>query len=371
MAENTKRRKSDHINICLEQKSQAKAITTGLEDVRLIHRALPEVDRESIDLATKVFDHAFAAPIIVGAMTGGTPEATKINSTIAEAVEKLGLGMGLGSQRAALEDEKLEKTFSIARKKAPTAFLVANIGGIQLVKGYGVKEIRKAIEMIEADAVAIHLNALQETIQPEGQTSFKGIITRIGEIAGAIDQPVIVKETGAGISAEDAKELESAGVKGIDVGGAGGTSFAAVEYYRASKEDNNQRFLGEAFWDWGIPTIVSLVEVTKSVKLPVIASGGLRSSVDIAKALSLNACLASLSQPILSVAVKSAKDTEKSLSCLIEGLRNVMFLVGAQKTSDLTEVPVVITGKTAEWLKTRNFQVEDYATRGQRGTGNS
>jgi isopentenyl-diphosphate delta-isomerase len=160
-------------------------------------------------------------------------------------------------------------------------------------------------------------------------------------------------------------------VKGIDVGGAGGTSFAAVEYYRASKEDNAQRFLGEAFWDWGIPTIVSLVEVTKSVKLPVIASGGLRSSVDIAKALSLNACLASLSQPILSVAVKSAKDTEKSLSCLIEGLRNVMFLVGAQKTSDLTEVPVVITGKTAEWLKTRNFQVEDYATRGQRGTGNS
>ncbi len=364
MAEETKKRKSDHIRICLKQGAQARTITTGFEDVFLIHRALPEVNKEEIDLSTEVFGHSFAAPIIVGAMTGGTPEATRINGTIAEAVEKLGLGMGLGSQRAALENQALEKTFAIARKKAPTAFLIANIGGIQLVNGYGVKEVKKVIEMIDADAVAIHLNALQETIQPEGQTNFKGVMKRIGEIAGAIDQPLIVKETGAGISAENARALEAGGVKGIDVGGAGGTSFAAVEYYRAHKEAESKHSLGEVFWDWGIPTVASLVENTQSVKLPIIASGGLRSSFDIAKALALNACLASLSQPILSAAVKNPEETEKSLSGLTEGLRNVMFLTGAERVSDLGNIRVVITGKTAEWLRLRDFRVETYATRG-------
>ena len=149
-------------------------------------------------------------------------------------MEKLGLGMGVGSQRAAIEDQKLEKTYAIARKMAPNAFLIANIGGVQLVHGYGLKEVKKVVEMIDADAVAVHLNALQEAVQPEGQTNFKGVLAKIGEIAGALDTPVIVKETGAGISAEDAKALEDAGVKAIDVGGVGGTSFAAVEYYRST-----------------------------------------------------------------------------------------------------------------------------------------
>ena len=364
MAESTKKRKSDHINICLEKKAQAKNTTAGFEDINLIHKALPEINRDNIDLSSKFLDHNFAAPIIVGAMTGGTPEATKINGAIAEAVEKLGLGMGLGSQRAAIEDAKLEKTFSIARKKAPTAFLIANIGAIQLVNGFGVRQVRKAVEMADADAVAIHLNALQETIQPEGQTNFKGVIAKIGEIARELDQPVIVKETGAGIAAEEARELESAGVKGIDVGGAGGTSFAAVEYYRAKEENQTQRALGEAFWDWGIPTVVSLVEITQSVKVPVIASGGLRNGIDVAKSLALNACLASLSQPILQAALRSAQETEIILSCLIEELRNVMFLLGAQRISNLAKVPVVINGRTAEWLRARNFKIEGYARRG-------
>ena len=181
----------------------------------------------------------FSAPLIVGAMTGGTEEATKINASIAEAVEKLGLGMGVGSQRAAIEDQKLEKTYAIARKKAPNAFLIANIGGVQLVHGYGLKEVKKAVEMIDADAVAVHLNAVQEAVQPEGQTNFKGVLAKIAEIAGELDKPVIVKETGCGISAEDAKALEDAGVKAIDVGGVGGTSFAAVEYYRSTMSPNN------------------------------------------------------------------------------------------------------------------------------------
>jgi isopentenyl-diphosphate delta-isomerase len=362
MAEETKKRKSDHIKICLDQKAQARKATTGFEDVHLIHKALPEIDRAKIDLSTTVFGYKFAAPIIVGAMTGGTEEATKINATIAEAVEKLHLGMGVGSQRAALEDKELAKTFAVARKKAPNAFLIANIGGVQLVHGYGVKEVKKAVEMIDADAVAIHLNALQEAIQPEGQTSFEGVLARIGEVAGALDKPVIVKETGAGIAAEEARKLEATGVKGIDVGGCGGTSFAAVEYFRVEKEE--KRFLADAFWDWGIPTAISLVEATQTVKIPVVASGGLRSGTDVAKALALNACLASVSQPVLEAAAKGAEETEKMLSCLIEELRNVMFLVGAQGVKDLAKVPVVITGETAEWLTTRGFKVEGYARRG-------
>jgi isopentenyl-diphosphate delta-isomerase len=265
--------------------------------------------------------------------------------------------MGLGSQRAAVENCILEKTYSVARKVAPNAFLIANIGGIQLVHGYGVKEVRKIVEMIDADAVAIHLNALQEAVQPEGQTNFKGVLAKIGEVASKLDQPVIVKETGAGISAEDAKALEDAGVAAIDVGGVGGTSFAAVEYYRGEK------MLGEAFWDWGIPTVSSIVEVVQSVKLPVIASGGVRTGADIAKALTLGASLVGIVQPVLETAVKSSKETEQLLTGLINELKNVLFLVGAKNITSLTNVPLVICHETAEWLKMRGFNIEEYAFR--------
>jgi isopentenyl-diphosphate delta-isomerase len=367
MAEKTEKRKADHIRICLNQKAQAREVTAGFEDVHFVHRALPEIDKQKIDLSTNFLSHKFAAPLIVGAMTGGTAEATRINATVAEAVEKLHLGMGVGSQRAAVEDKTLEKTFAVARKKAPDAFIIANIGGVQLVHGYGLKEVKRVVEMIEADAVAVHLNALQEAVQPEGQTNFKGVLAKIGEIAGELDKPVIVKETGSGISAEDAEKLAAAGVKAIEVAGAGGTSFAAVEYYRAEGKANEvQHFLGEALWDWGIPTVVSLAETTQSVKVPVVASGGVRSGTDIAKALALGACLAGVSQPVLEAAVKSAGDVETVLTLLIEELRDVMFLVGAEKTGRLAKVPLVVTGGTAEWLRTRGFNVDKYARRGAR-----
>jgi len=362
MAEKTGKRKADHIRICLTQKAQAKKATTGFEDVRLVHRALPEIDRQRIDLSTSFLGKNLSAPLIVGAMTGGTEEAIKINSSIAEAVEKLGLGMGLGSQRAAIENQKLEKTFSIARKKAPSAFLVANIGGVQLVRDYGLKEVKKAIEMIDADAVAIHLNAVQEAVQPEGQTNFRGVLEQIKQIAGELDKPMIVKETGCGISAEDARALESAGVKAIDVGGVGGTSFAAVEYYRSTSPKN----MGETFWDWGISTVASLIETTQTVKIPVIASGGIRSGLDIAKSLALNASLASVSLPVLETAVKGTRETEKLLTGLVDELQNTMFLVGAENIKAIAKVPVVIGGKTAEWLNIRGFDTAKYAQRGAR-----
>ena len=365
MKEATEKRKSEHIKICLDQFAQAKKVTPGFEDIHFIHKALPEINKKEIDLSTEFLGHKLAAPIIVGAMTGGTSEAAEINSVIAETVESLQIGMGVGSQRAALEDQDLEKTFAIARQKAPTAFLIANIGGVQLVNGYGVKEIKQTIEMIDADAIAIHLNALQEAIQPEGQTNFQGILKRISEITKVIDKPVIVKETGCGIAFEEAKKLENAGVKAIDVGGTGGTSFAAVEFFRTKGEENLiQHQLGDAFWDWGIPTVSSILEIIQKVSIPIIASGGVRCGLDIAKALAINASLSSIARPILRTAVCGVKETKNLLSFLMAELRNVMFLVGANKIEELTNTPLVITGKTAEWLKLRGFNIESYAKRG-------
>lgn len=366
MAEETRKRKADHIRIALNQNVQARTISTGLEDIHLIHNALPEANEKEIDLSTTVLGHNFAAPLMVGAITGGAREASKINATIAEAVEELGLGMGVGSQRAAIEDRKLEESFTIVRKKAPTAFLIANIGGIQLVNGYGPEEAKRAVEMIEADALAVHLNSLQEAIQPEGQTNFEGVLEKIGEITKEIGVPVIVKETGAGIAAEEARKLDEAGVKGIDVSGAGGTSFAAVEYYRAKeREDSFQRRLGDAFWDWGIPTAVSIIEVFQSVGGLVIASGGLRDGVDVAKSIAIGAGLASFSQPVLQAAVRSVGATKATLSLVLSELRTAMFLVGAKSVRSLQKTPIIITGKTAEWLRLRGFNLENCSRRGE------
>ncbi len=366
MTKETRKRKADHIKISLNQDVQARKATTGFEDVCLVHKTLPEINKQEIDLSTTIFNHRFSAPLIVGAITGGTEEATKINAVIAEAVQELGLGMGVGSQRAAIEDKRLEQTFAIARKKAPTAFLIANIGGIQLVNGYGLKEVKKALKMIDADAIAIHLNPLQEGIQPEGQTNFKGILERIGEIAGELDKPVIAKEAGAGISAEEAKKLEVAGVRGIDVSGSGGTSWAAVEYYRANGiRKSFQRSLGNAFWDWGIPTAVSIIEVSQTVKIPVVASGGIRDGIDATKALALGASLTSFSQPVLQTSVKGVKETKALLSLLIDTMRNTMFLIGTECVQDIQKTPLVVIGKTAEWLRMRGFDVENYARRGR------
>jgi len=368
MAEETKKRKADHVRIALKNDIQARQVTTGFEDVHLIHRALPEIDRKDVDLAVTVFGHEFAAPMLVGAITGGTENGMKINATIAEAVEELGLGMGVGSQRAAIEDRSVEDTYSVARTKAPNAFLVANIGAVQLAHGYGPKEAERAIEVLRADALAVHLNALQEAVQPEGQTDFKGILARVRELAKSMKKPMIAKETGAGIGAEDAQLLEKVGIKGIDVSGAGGTSWAAVEYYRAEERRSiSQRRQGNVFWDWGIPTAASVVEVAQSVRIPTIASGGLRTGMDMAKAIALGASLVSLSQPVLEAAVRGPEATKRLLSILTDELRTAMFLVGAGTIADLRKKPVVITGRTGEWLRARGFAIEEYVRRGSGG----
>jgi len=361
----TRDRKVEHLEICLEEKVSARQVTTGFEDVHLVHRALPEVNRDEIDLSTTVFNHVFSAPVIVEGMTGGTEKALSINAAIAQAVDELGLGMGVGSQRVALENPALGKTFAVAREKAPNAFLIANLGGPQLIRGYGLAEAMRAVEMIEADALAIHLNPLQEAVQPEGETDYEGILARISEVASKLDVPVIVKETGSGISSEEAKRLQAAGVAGINVAGTGGTSWAAVEYYRAKKRrDRLAQILGEMLWDWGITTAVSLVEVAQSVNLPVIASGGIRSGKDVANAIALGASLGGIASPILAPALKGPAEVKKVLNIMVTQLRNVMFLVGADSVETLKSSPLVVTGKTAEWLRLRGFEPEIYARRG-------
>jgi isopentenyl-diphosphate Delta-isomerase len=357
-------RKADHIEVCLKENVKSRNVTTGFEDVHLVHKALPELEREKVDVSTTVFGYKFSAPIFIGAMTGGTAKATKINAALAEAVEELKLGMGVGSQRIAIDNPKGEQSFSIVREKAPTAFILANIGGPQLVSKYGLKEAKRAVEMVKADALAIHLNALQEAVQPEGDTNYSNLLQKICKLAQELDVPVVVKETGSGIAAEEAVMLEAAGVAGIDVAGAGGTSWAAVEYYRAkARQDGSGQRLGETFWDWGIPTAASLVETVKSVRLPVIASGGIRNGIDVTKALALGASLASATYPFLGPATKGSEDVKKALRYLIGEVRNAMFLVGANSVQKLHNLPVVLTGKTAEWLKLRGFQPEVYARR--------
>lgn len=364
MGDIIKERKNDHIEVCLKENVQSRKISTGFEDVHLIHRALPNIEREKIDTSLTFFGHKFCAPIFIGAMTGGTPMATKINSAIAKAIEELNLGMGVGSQRIAIENSKVEHSFSVIRENAPTAFILANIGGPQLVNKYGIKQAKKAVEMVQANALVIHLNALQEVVQTEGETNFSNLIKKIEELTQGLDIPIIVKETGAGISSDDAKLLEDAGVAGIDIAGAGGTSWAAVEFYRAkARNDSYSQRLGETFWDWGIPTVVSLLETVNSINLPVIASGGVRTGIDVIKSLVLGASLASATFPFLEPAMNGSEYVRKALEYLIGEIRTTMFLIGVKSIPDLQNIPFVLTGKTSEWLKMRGFQPDTYARR--------
>lgn len=341
-----KQRKKEGIVIPLSRNVQAKESSTYLEYVKLIHNALPEIDYDAVETNQKFLGHNFKAPIIIDSMTGGTPEATKINSRLSLAAEKFGLGMGLGSQRAGLLSNELAKTYSIARSNAPNAFLVANIGGAQLSKGLKIRDIKNMIEMIEADALVVHLNPLQELIQPEGEPKYKGVLTKIKEISTNFDIPIIVKEVGAGISMEVAKKLQSAGVSAINVAGSGGTSWAGVEKLRAeTAHDSNKINLGELFWDWGIPTAVSLMEVRKTVKIPVIASGGIRNGLEIAKCIALGANMCGMAFPFLKHAAKSLESLfEFTNSTLIE-LRSAMFLVGSKNINQLGKSRFIITGE--------------------------
>jgi isopentenyl-diphosphate delta-isomerase len=344
-----KQRKKDGIDIPLQNNVQARTTSTLLEYVRLIHNALPEIDYDEIETSVDFLGHKFKAPLIIDSMTGGTDEATAINGRLGEVAEKYGFAMGLGSQRAGLKSEALAATYSIARKNAPNAFLIANIGGAQLAKGLSIDEARTIVKMIKANALVIHLNPLQELVQPEGEPRYKGVLGKIAEIAKIIDVPVIVKEVGAGISREVAARLEMAGVSAINVAGAGGTSWAGVEKLRAdASKDAVKSRLGEMFWDWGIPTAASILDVRKAVRLPIIASGGLRNGLEAAKCIVLGANMAAMAYPFLRAASESRESAFAFAEMLLAELKSTMFLVGARNISSLASSRYILTGPLAQ-----------------------
>ncbi|MGC8567654.1 MAG: type 2 isopentenyl-diphosphate Delta-isomerase [Candidatus Micrarchaeia archaeon] len=349
--EQTIQRKDEHINICLEKPVQAKSVKTLFNDVHLLNNSLPEIDFEDIDTSVNFLGKKFSAPIMVGAMTGGTPSAKKINENIAKAMQELKLGMALGSQRAALMSADVAASYSIAREAGPDIFLGANIGAAQLAE-LGIENAKKLIKMVNADALYIHLNAAQEVAQPEGEPHFANILKNIEQISKSLEKPIIAKEVGFGISPEAAKRLENAGVSAIEIAGAGGTSYTAVEYYRALEQsDYKKMFAAQALWDWGIPTAASLYMARKEVSIPIISSGGIRTPLDIAKSIAMGADMTAIAWPFLKLAVISADAVKSFMSNLIYGLKSVMFLVGAKNIEELKHTKYIISGELKEWVE--------------------
>ncbi len=346
-----KRRKREGIEIPLNENIQGRTASTYLEYVKLLHNALPEINYDQIDLSIEFLNRSFSAPLIIDSMTGGTDEAFVINKRLGLIAERYGLGMGLGSQRAGLKSDKLVESYSIARKVAPNAFLIANIGGAQLSDGLSNSDILKIIEMIDANALAIHLNPLQELIQPEGEPRFKGILKKISNLVNEVEIPIIVKEVGSGISADVAIKLEKSGINSINVAGAGGTSWAGIEKIRADQHNEYLKSqLGELFWDWGIPTALSILLVSNSVKIPVIASGGLRNGLEIAKCLILGANVCAMAFPFLKRASKSEEELEKFTQLILSEIRATMFLLGAKDVHSLKNTRYILIDKLANVL---------------------
>lgn len=344
------KRKEEHIRICLDEPVQARKSRTLFDDVKLINNSLPEIDFDDIDTSTVFMGKKFSAPFMAGAMTGGAEMAKTINANIAEAVEELGLGMALGSQRAALYDSVLEDTYTIARKKAPNAFIGANIGGAQISNGMGIEDINRLIGMVDADALYVHLNPAQEIVQPEGEPRYKNVLEGITEIVKAVKKPVIAKEVGFGISYGVAKQLESAGVSAAETAGMGGTSYAAVEWYRAKAMGMPDKVdLGNLLWDWGIPTAASLYMIKRGSRLQAVSSGGLRTGMDLAKSIAMGASMCAMALPVLRPATKSAKDVKDFMGRIILELKSVMFLLGAKDLDELRKTPYIITGELRAW----------------------
>jgi len=333
-----RQRKADHIRISLEEDVTFDRATPGFERYRFAHCALPEFDLEGVDITIRLLGKGLSAPLLISSMTGGTAEARLINRRLAQAAQEAGIGMGVGSQRAALEDPSLASSYRV-RDVAPDVLLLANLGAVQLNYGYTVDHCRRAVEMIEADGLILHLNPLQEALQPEGETRFSGLLRKIEAVCRALEVPVVVKEVGWGLSADVARRLAEAGVAALDVAGAGGTSWSQVEMHRA--QNSLQREVAAAFRDWGIPTAEAVRQAHAAVPhLPVIASGGIRDGIQVAKAIALGASACGIARPFLVAATESAEAVSRAIALVVTQLRVAMFAAGAQDIPTLSRTPI-------------------------------
>jgi len=348
------RRKGEHLDIAAHEDVETK-IGPGWGDIHLVHEALPRTDLAEVDLSVDFLGRGLRAPLVIAAMTGGHAMAAEVNRALARAAERHGLAMGVGSQRAALRKPELVHTYAVAREAAPTAFLIANIGAAQLVAqasgaAIGEPELLAAIEMIRADALAIHLNFLEESVQTEGDRRASGVREAIAQAIACSPVPVIAKETGAGIGQKTALELAALGFSALDVGGRGGTSFAAVEAVRSrSKGDLRGMRMGEVFRDWGMPTVVS-IRAAVTAGVPIIATGGVRSGLDAAKALALGATAVGVARPLLTAALEGDDAVDAWIAQFLDELRVATFLTGCASIVELRSVPRVITGESRRWL---------------------
>jgi isopentenyl-diphosphate Delta-isomerase len=336
----TQQRKADHIRICLDEDVQFQT-STGLEKYHFNHACLPELEYGAIDLSTNFLGKKLATPLLISSMTGGTEQAHTINTRLAVAAQTYGLAMGVGSQRVAIEQPQTASTFNI-RQFAPDILLLANLGAVQLNYGYGVEECLKAVDLLQADALILHINPLQECIQPRGDRNFHGLLAKIEQVCRSLPVPVIAKEVGNGISVSMAEKLMNAGVSAIDVAGAGGTSWALVEGERA--ENVLEKQLGQTFANWGIPTADCIRTISQAYpQLPLIASGGLRNGLDVAKAIALGADLAGLAWPFLRAATISPEAVVATVEILLAELKTVLFCTGSKNLTSLLQDGVLVS----------------------------
>ncbi|NEP24120.1 MULTISPECIES: type 2 isopentenyl-diphosphate Delta-isomerase [unclassified Moorena] len=331
----TQQRKADHIRICLDEDVQFRANTNGLERYRFTHCCLPELNRSEIDISTTFLGKSLGAPLLISSMTGGTEQAKTINFRLAEVAQHYKLAMGVGSQRVAVEKPEVGHTFAV-RSQAPDIILFANIGAVQLNYSYGLEECQKVVDLLTADALILHINPLQECIQANGDTNFKGLLDKINGLCSKLTVPVIAKEVGNGISAAMAQKLLEAGVTAIDVAGAGGTSWAKVESERGLTA--HQRRLGQTFGDWGLPTAECITSIRAiAPNIPLIASGGLRNGLDVAKAIALGADIAGLALPFLQAAAESVDAVDALVQLLMAEITTALFCTGNATLSDLKQ----------------------------------
>ena len=337
-------RKREHIDTVLGEDVSAKGVSTGFERFFFEHAALPELDLDAVDLSTRLFGRRLAAPLLISSMTGGTERARDINRNLAAAAQELGIAMGVGSQRAMIERPSLGQSYGV-RDVAPDILLFANLGAVQLNRGFGVDEARRAVEAIGADALFLHFNPLQEAVQAGGDRDWAGLCGRIERLAAGLDVPVVGKEVGNGIGAAAAARLIDCGLAAIDVAGAGGTSWSEVEARRLT--DPEARAVAGSFAGWGIPTAAALIDVVRAVPgRPVFASGGIRDGIDAAKAIRLGAALVGVAAPMLEHAADAQAAAAKRMARMIEELRIAAFCVGAP---DLDGLRRAVLRRASDW----------------------